>query len=197
MREDIKMAEWRADPAEAAASRGALPNEPFPCPYCGQMLAPSCRVCVACKQAIDPAIIRRAGPAVISVRPAQPLPPPVRFPWRLFLLTFVIAWTVSAAAVAAVGLERAQVLLAILEFVSAAWVFYDAHGKRVPKPFRWGVATLLLWIFMFPWYLARRAVPEAPCPFVEAPSTKRSKVLLLVLWMALLVILALRGGPPR
>ena len=27
-----------------------FPTEPFPCPSCGQLLAPSCRVCVACKE---------------------------------------------------------------------------------------------------------------------------------------------------
>ena len=36
-----------------------FPSEPFPCPACGQMLGPSCRVCVACKQPLNPAEIKR------------------------------------------------------------------------------------------------------------------------------------------
>ena len=70
--------------------------------------------------------------------------------------------------------------------LTSAWVFYDAHHKLLPKPLRWGLLSLLVWIVVFPWYLARRRDPVAPCPFVEASSLSR-------LLLALLVISVLQG----
>jgi len=70
--------------------------------------------------------------------------------------------------------------------VTSAWVFCDAHDKLLPKPLRWGLLSLLVWIVVFPWYLARRRDPVARCPFIEASSSSR-------LLLALLVISVLQG----
>ena len=60
---------------EAPAAEPAFPTEPFACPYCGQMLGPGCRVCVACKAPIDPARINVPPPLVESVAVEQaPVP---------------------------------------------------------------------------------------------------------------------------
>src|SRR2546423_9455397 len=79
-----------------SAPEAAFPDEAFPCPACGQMLAPSCRVCVACKQPIDPAQIKSASARALELRPfdAQPTAGPgagnVRFPWALFLVLLLV-----------------------------------------------------------------------------------------------------------
>src|SRR5437588_5305951 len=86
--------------ATSASGGAAFPDEAFPCPACGQMLAPSCRVCVACKQPIDPAQIKSASARALELRPfdAQPTAGPgagpgagnVRFPWVLFLVLLLV-----------------------------------------------------------------------------------------------------------
>ena len=44
-----------------------FPTEAFQCPACGQLLAPSCRVCVSCKHTINPAeIIQQPQQAAIA-----------------------------------------------------------------------------------------------------------------------------------
>ena len=72
--------------------------------------------------------------------------------------------------------------------LTSVWVYYDATAKLVPKPLRWGLGSLLLWIVMFPWYLARRRDPVAPCRFVEAEASSMTRLLLVML-----LLLALLG----
>ncbi|MGD0923026.1 MAG: hypothetical protein ABSA70_14880 [Terriglobia bacterium] len=85
-----------------------------------------------------------------------------------------------------------------MELLSAVWVFQDAHRRRVPKPLRWGLGSLFLWLLFFPWYLARRRVPEAPCPHVEAEIGPVTRVLLFALMVFLLLsmVLVMFTGPP-
>jgi len=73
----------------------------------------------------------------------------------------------------------------------AAWVFYDANRRGVPRPLRWALGALFLWPIVFPWYLVRRKTPRALCPFVEGIGLP---VVILVL-LALGVLIVLIRGP--
>lgn len=205
----------------AAQPSGASPaddsDEPFACPHCGQMLAPTCRVCVACRQPIDPAQIRREPPVeppqVPATNPAQVQRPveaqaapspelaPVRFSWRMFFLVLGLAWLTAAAALVLLGAERARMVMAWTPVVLAVWVYLDARQKRLPKPLRWSVGTVfpVVWIFVFPWYLVRRQRPQAPCPFVEREASPMVRLLLAVLALLflLLMVAALMSGPGK
>jgi hypothetical protein len=171
----------------------AFPDEPFLCPACGQMLAPSCRVCVACKQTINPAEIQRTQPASTAVGPqvALPVVARARFSWVIFFLVLSIAWLTAVVTVVLVGQDRARLLFGILPFISSLWVVFDAHQKHIARPLRWGFGTLLMWIVIFPWYLARRRTPQAPCPFVEGIGMP----IALVAVLAASVIFILIYGP--
>lgn len=200
MIEEPKVGSSGSRETQSPVSDPRLPDEAFACPACGQMLAPSCRVCVACLQPIDPSQIR--SPVAESVRPAPAVAltalEPVRFPWLLFLALFGVRLTVAMVAQRHFGLLRTELMLGALEFVSAIWVFQDAQRRRVPKPLRWGLGSLLLWLLFFPWYLARRRVPEAPCPSIEAEIGPVTRVLLiiLVIFFLLGMVPLLFEGPP-
>jgi hypothetical protein len=147
----------------------AFPSEVFPCPACGQLLAPSCRVCVACKQPIDPAKINLT-PVPVSLAeaaPAQSIIATVRFPWPLFLALLLIRILLAGLAERGWGLLKAELVLGAIEMICAVWVFYDANRIGAPRPFRWALGTVFLWPIVFPWYLVRRKMPRALCPFVE------------------------------
>src|SRR5208282_1890306 len=71
-----------AETMDSPASVAEFPSEPFQCPACGQLLAPACRVCVACKHIINPAEIGRPHEVVSPAAPApgsEPRPEPVRY----------------------------------------------------------------------------------------------------------------------
>jgi len=177
-----------------------FPDEPFECPACGQMLAASCRICVACKQPVDPARIGRpqAEPEATAPEVAPPALEPVRFPWLLFLFLLALRMGVAVVAVQHWGLMKTEMSFALGEFVSAMWVFQDARRRQVPKPLRWGLGSLLLWFLFFPWYLARRRAPAAPCPLVEGEFGRVTRALLfaLVVFLLLSVVLVIFKGPP-
>jgi hypothetical protein len=100
----------------------------------------------------------------------------------------LLGWLLLAGlAERVLGPLRSQFLLGGVVILSSAWVFYDAHNKLVPKPYRWGVGSLLLWIVIFPWYLARRRDPIAPCRYVEAEFRGLTRLLLLVLIIVVLL----------
>lgn len=187
---------------ETSPPDSAFPSEPFACPACGQMLAPSCRVCVACAQPIDFTKIKRLRLARGTLVP-QITPPKIaraRFSWRIFLLVLAIWLVVGTAAQRLLGPVKAQLVLGGVVILSSVWVFFDAHEKRVAKPLRWGVGSLLMWILVFPWYLARRKTPQASCPFIEAEAGPLARVLLfaLVIFFLLAVALVILKGPsPR
>ncbi len=178
----------------------ALPGEPFPCPYRGQMLAPNCRACVACKAPIDPAHIARLQRPVAAALPgtvvmAKP-EPPVGFPGRFFLI-FLGVWIVVVSIVLTLlGPVKSQLALGGVQVFTSAWVFYDAHERGLPKPLRWGIGTLFLWLFIFPWYLVRRTRPAAPCPFVEGPSGPMTRALFIILLIVFFIMILRGTGAP-
>jgi hypothetical protein len=177
-------------------------DEPFACPTCGQMLAAPCRICVACKQPVDPSRIRRPQPEPEARAPmvAHPAREPVRFPWLLFLFLLGLRLGIAVVAVQHWGFMKTEMSLAVGEFVSAVWVFQDAQRRRVPKPLRWGLGSLFLWLLFFPWYLARRRAPEAPCPFVEGELGRVTRALLfalMVFFLLSIVLVIFKGPPPR
>ena len=178
----------------------AFPEEAFACPHCGQMLGPGCRVCVACKAAINPADIRKSGPIFDTAAPisGQPEVARARFSWPIFFIVLGISWAATTVALQYLELGTSQLLIGAMQVISSAWVIFDAHQKRVAKPLRWGLGSLFLWIVIFPWYLARRRTPEAPCPFVEAEATPRARVLVVALALIFLagLIVVLIKGPP-
>jgi hypothetical protein len=177
----------------ASITDSAFPDEPFLCPACGQMLAPSCRVCVACKQSINPAEIQKTQPAPGAVEPhvLQPVVAPARFSWLIFFLVLSVTWLAALITVDLFGQDEARLLFEILPFISSLWVIFDAHKKHVARPLRWGLGTLLMWIVIFPWYLARRRTPQAPCSFVEGIGMP----IALVVVLAASVLFILIYGP--
>jgi hypothetical protein len=196
MTEHDKLNELESEATENRPSEEQLPTEPFPCPACGQLLAASCQVCVACKHAIDPAEIRKPGVLLAVAKPARRELEPVRFSWRTFLIIFSI-WVVGATLVQRVmpPLE-AQLVLGGVQILCSLWVLFDALEKRLPRPLRWGMGTLLLWPIIFPWYLARRNRPAQPCPFVEARVRPAVAGVLFIL-LAVLVYVIFKQAPPR
>jgi hypothetical protein len=192
-------------PAPDNVSAGALPDEPFACPNCGQLLGPAVRVCVSCGQPVDFSKVHRGAPATEMVRPeftpAAPPPAvePVRFSWSIFAAVLV-AWLAAAV----VG-ERfltpvhEQYLLLGIVCVTSSWVLYDARSRNVPHPFRWSIASVLLWIVFFPWYLARRSRPNAPCTLMDqAPGRLlRWLIPIFVFFILFSLIVALLHGPKK
>jgi hypothetical protein len=197
MTEQDKPRGLESEATENHPSDEEFPAGPFACPACGQLLAPSCRVCVACKHKIDAAEIRSEKPAVaVGGAPSRTLAP-VRFPWRLFLLFF---WALMVGGIVSellIGPPKTQLVVGAVPLLSAIWVLFDAYAKGVPKPLRWGLAMLFpTWLIILPWYLARRRRPEAPCPFVEAQVSPRTRAVLFIL-LAVLVYVIIRQTPPR
>jgi hypothetical protein len=163
------------------------------------MLAAAVRVCVACKQPVDAAKIKRASAQapILERQETTRATAPVRFPWRILLVVLIVTWAIGTAMLRRMSVERFQLTFVAAQFICSVWVFYDAREKRVPRALRWGLGTMLLWIVVFPWYLARRKAPEAPCPFVEAEIRPFTRALLLALLVLLLasVVLMLFNGP--
>lgn len=83
--------------------------------------------------------------------------------------------------------------------LAGLWVLFDALQRRIARPMRWAVGSMLLPIVVFPWYLARRSKPKASVPFVEAEMGPVTRFLLLALLVFFLVslIFYLVQGPPH
>jgi hypothetical protein len=169
------------------------------CPSCGQMLAATCRICVSCKQAIDPDALHlsQPRPLAVGIPGAEPAAPLARFSWPIFFLTLAVSWVVCALAAIFLGAVAAQLLFAGVTIGSSLWVVWDAQTNRFLKPWRWGAACLLLWIAFFPWYVSRRRMPEARCPFVEGERSVLPRVLvaLLLLQLLLAALIRMKQGP--
>jgi hypothetical protein len=189
------------------ASVAEFPSEPFTCPACGQLLAPSCRVCVACKHPIDPAEIARPREVVLpTARASNPeaRPVPVRYPWPIFFMVLGFALLLGllySAAITSGHLKEDQAQLALqgAPILAGVWVFFDALRRRIPRPLRWAVGTMLLLIVIFPWYLARRKTPQSSVPFVEAEVGPVARFLLFVLlffFLASLIFYIVKGPLP-
>jgi hypothetical protein len=182
--------------AEKPGQEDQFPSEPFLCPACGQLLAPSCRVCAACHHAIDPAEIGKETPATAVVVVPPRIEAPVRFPWPLFLSFFLAVMAGGILAESFIGPAKTQILVGTLQLILAIWVSIDAYSKRVPHPLRWGLGTMLpTWLIILPWYLVRRRRPEAPCPFVEA-RVKPTTLAALFILLAVLIYVMLKYAPP-
>jgi hypothetical protein len=192
---------------ESGAPAAEFPDEPFPCPACGQLLGPSCRVCVSCKQPINPAEISRPREVALPAAhapDAEPQPAPVPYPWRIFFYVLALAFFLGFIYSAAItyGLlkeDQAQAALHGAPVLVGIWVFVDALRRRIPRPLRWAVGTMLLLIVVFPWYLARRKTPKSPVPFVEAemgPVTRFLLFVLLAFFLASLIFYIVQGPPP-
>ncbi len=154
------------------------------------MLAPSCRVCVACKQLIDPAQIRvttQAQAAAAEPEEARPATVNVRFPWLLFFILLLVRIVAAGLIEQRWGLIKAELVLGSIEMFCSVWVLFDAKRSGVPRPFRWALGTLLLWPIVFPWYVVRRKTPSARCPFVEGIGLPL--VLLVLVAIGLLIVL--------
>ncbi len=173
----------KGEPGLATASGPESPEEPFPCPACGQMLAPSVRVCVACKHPIDPREIRRSRGPVPSLEPRAILSaaPRTPFPWLLFFICLAARFMAAYTLQQRWGFGRVELALGAMEVVTASWVFFDARALGVPRPLRWALGVLLVWIVTFPWYLVRRKALQSSCPLVEGEISPLVRALLLLL----------------
>ncbi len=126
-----------AETLDVSRPASELPTEPFPCPACGQMLAASCRVCVACRHAIDPAEIARPPVAAVLAAPArveEAKPGPVRFPWPLFFVVLGISFFLAQIFLELWGAQKAQLAMAGVQTLAGIWVFFDALWQRIPRP---------------------------------------------------------------
>jgi hypothetical protein len=169
-----------------------LPTEPFPCPECGQMLAASCRVCVACKVPVDYARVNIKDqvplPGTLDRLPEQAVEP-ARFSWGIFFTVFLIYFFVAFVSQALLGFKGSTYAMGGFVLASSLWVFSDARRKGIPKPAGWAIACALLWMVFFPWYLSRRRTPYAPCPIIEGASGPVARAIILFL-----IILTLFGA---
>lgn len=187
--------------ATSGPAEWSFPSEAYSCPHCGQMLGSSVRVCVACRQPIDPKQIKMpaAAPPALRTMPlkgsgaAPENAPKVRFPWSLFLVVLLGVLVLSAASQAKFGMSRTLYAFGFAELLTSLWVVFDAHAKGIPQPLQWGLGTMLLWPMIFPWYLARRRQREAACPFVE--SGGRSLLRIVLLWLLINLLCILMFGP--
>ena len=186
---------------DTPAAVAEFPSEPFPCPACGQLLAPSCRVCVACRRTIDPAEIARPREVALPVATApgaMPKPTPVSYPWRIFFAVLGISFFLAILAEGLVGEQKAQLVMGGIQTLAGVWVFFDALRQRVPRPLRWAVGSMMLPVVIFPWYLARRDKPKSSVAFVEAevgPVTRFVLFALLVFILASLIFYLVEGPP--
>ncbi len=189
MTENDKQHQLESVTTESQPSVEQFPTENFVCPACGQLLGPACRVCVACKRAIDPAELRKPQVLPAIAMPERRELEPVRFSWRTFVIVFAI-WVVGATLVQSrMPPTRAQLVLGGVQILCSLWVLFDALQKGLPRPFRWGMGTLLLWPVIFPWYLARRVRPRQPCPFIEGRVSPRTLAVLIVLLVILFYVI--------
>ncbi len=175
-----------------------FPDEPFACPHCGQMLAPTVRVCASCRQPIDASQIERPRVVIPIAEQVIALPQKeqARFSWRIWGAVFVTWFLVAVSLEHLLGYKESQFVLGSVVILSSAWIFHDAHKKGIPKALRWAIGSLLLWIVVFPWYLSRRQAPKAPCPLIEEESGRVVRTLLFILFLVFLlgaVMVALKG----
>jgi len=184
-----------------APLESSFAQDPFPCPACGQMLGPGSRVCPVCKAPIDAGEISKPVPAVEpDTIAAAPVPlERARFPWGLFGILLLVRLGVAAYLNQHQGLSRTFLILGGIEIMCGAWVAFDANQRGIPKAFRWGLGSALLWILVFPWYLSRRGKPQAVCPFIEAevgPVTRAVFFALVVFFLISFLAIIFKGPLP-
>jgi hypothetical protein len=162
---------------------------------------------VACRRTIDPAEIARPREAVLASAHApvtEPKPELVRYPWRIFFAVLGIAFFIGVvfAILILFGFlkqDQAQLVMQGVSAVVGVWVYFDALRRRIPRPMRWALGTMLLLAVIFPWYLARRSKPRSSVPFVEAevgPVTRFLIIALLIFFLVSLIFYIVQGPPP-
>jgi hydrogenase-4 membrane subunit HyfE len=121
----------------------------------------------------------------------------VRYPWLLFFAVLGASFVLAQVLIDFWDLEKARLAMAGLQALAGIWVFLDALRERLPRPLRWGMLTLLLTVFLLPWYLARRRAPHSPVPFVEVEVRPAFRLLAfaLAVFFLLSVILYFVQGP--
>jgi len=202
MEEEAGVPNPEAATVASHAPAAEFPSEPFPCPACGQLLAPACRVCVACKHTINPAEIARpqeVASAAATAPGTEPKPEPVRFPWRIFVVVLSTGLILSQICLALWGEQKGLLVMQSVPVLVGLWVFFDALRRSIPRPLRWAVGSMLLLAIIFPWYLARRSKPQSPVPFVEAevgPVTRFLLYAVLIFFLASLIFYIVEGPPP-
>lgn len=160
------------------------------------MLAPSCRMCVACGAPVDPSQVYQSRPAAVTApsvpetsRPEEKAVGPIsHFSWPIFFVCIAVYLLVAFAAERLLKPAEVRWFVGGLLVGCAAWVYFDARVRRVPHPLRWAIGAFLIWIVVFPWYISRRRKPETPCVVMEAQGTA---FLRIVVWV--IVIFALFG----
>ena len=167
---------------------GGFPAEAFACPYCGQMLAPNVRVCVACRQPINASDIVSlpAAPSTPAGSLPQEVRPRVQFSLVFFLIVLALSLGIAALALETLGPVKSQYVMPGIVLLSSIWVYFDASQRKLPKPLQWSIGSLLVWIVVFPWYLARRRQPAAVVPFIEMEGSRFVRVILVLLLAGLL-----------
>jgi hypothetical protein len=183
-------------------SQSAELRDPFACPHCGQMLAPTCRVCVACGERIEPAEIimsRRALDGLPGTEDQRPASQLTQFSWLFFFANLAGAMVVISVAIRLVGVDTSKLAFVGFTLVCAGWVFYDARAKGIAQSWRWSIMTVFFWIVFFPWYLSRRRTPRIPCSVIEKPTSVFFRVLFwsVVILLFLGFIAAVVKSPPR
>ena len=176
-----------------AVARGVVPTEPFPCPECGQMLAPTCRVCVACKAPVD---YRRVDGKKVAIEDTETVThaapaslEPARFSWSMFFTVLLGYFFIASLCQAWLGIKGSYYAMGSFVLATSFWVYLDAREKEIHRPAGWALACVLLWIVFFPWYLSRRRTPLAPCPIIEGEAGPVTRAIILFL-----VILTIFGA---
>jgi hypothetical protein len=187
---------------DTSGSVATYPSEPFACPACGQLLAPNCRVCVACRQPIDFSAVGRQPVSVLPTYPAildRPQVERVHFPWRILIVVMCVGMIVAQISLALWGEDKGLLVVQGLLILTGVWVFFDAVQRRIPRPLRWGLGTILLLAVVLPWYLARRNKPQATVAFEEVGTgviIRFVLVALLVFFLIGLIINVVQGPQP-
>lgn len=183
----------------------AAPTEPFACPNCGQLLAPTCRVCAACREPVDFSKIGKPEPAIATPVPLTAIPAPStpvgsgQFSWPIFFVCVAVYLLIGYGAEHLLKGPDLRWFVGGLLVGCAAWVYYDARRRSVPHPLRWVFGSLLIWILVFPWYVSRRRKPEVSCPIMEAPGRAFIRTVIWVLLLCAIVglISAVVRKPPH
>jgi hypothetical protein len=186
---------------EGSAQSGEL-LEPFACPHCGQLLAPTCRVCVACRQPVQPGTLSRADAAVgVQDQPESGSPAGRRaqFSWPIFFAMLAAVVLFMSVAIRLIGIETSERIFLGFTFLSAGWVFYDARLKGISRPWRWSIMTVFFWIVFFSWYVSRRRTPQLPCAVIEDQTSIFFRALFwfVLILLFLTFIAAVVKTPPR
>ncbi|MDE3180331.1 MAG: hypothetical protein KGM47_11820 [Acidobacteriota bacterium] len=205
---------------QALAGMGAELAEPFACPNCGQMLAPACRVCVACRETVDfTKVAKQAGAAsdyetpaakiepswqpstapTPSNAPASQPPPSAQFSWPIFFICVAAYVLIGYGAEHILKKSDLSWFVAGLLTACAVWVYVDARLRKIPYPLRWAVGSFLIWIVAFPWYLSRRRKPKLACAIMESPARAflRTVIWVLLFCAILGLISAVMRRPPH